>query len=48
MQHNGVTHIFGLCGDTSLAYCDAPARLDHGIDHNLTPDERSAGYRADA
>ncbi|OYU92609.1 MAG: acetolactate synthase, partial [Burkholderiales bacterium PBB5] len=47
LQLNGVKHIFGLCGDTSLPYYDALARLDHGIDHILTRDERSAGYMAD-
>jgi acetolactate synthase-1/2/3 large subunit len=48
LQLNGVKHIFGLCGDTSLPFYDALARLDHGIDHILTRDERSAGYMADA
>ncbi|QIL82843.1 thiamine pyrophosphate-binding protein [Diaphorobacter sp. HDW4A] len=47
LQHNGVKHIFGLCGDTSLPFYDAMARLDHGMDHILTRDERSAGYMAD-
>ena len=40
LQLYGVKHIFGLCGDTSLPYYDALARLDHGIDHILTRDER--------
>ena len=48
LQFNGVKHIFGLCGDTSLPFYDAMARLDHGMDHILTRDERSAGYMADA
>src|SRR5215210_4542618 len=48
LQAYGVKHIFGLCGDTSLPYYDALARLDHGIDHILTRDERSAAYMADA
>ena len=48
LQLNGVKHIFGLCGDTSLPLYDAMARLDHGMDHILTRDERSAGYMADA
>ena len=43
-----VKHIFGLCGDTSLPFYDALARLDHGIQHILTRDERSAAYMADA
>lgn len=47
LQHNGVQHIFGLCGDTSLPFYDALARLDHGMDHILTRDERSAAYMAD-
>ena len=48
LQLHGVRHIFGLCGDTSLPFYDALARLDHGIEHVLTRDERSAGYMADA
>ncbi len=47
LQLNGVKHIFGLCGDTSLPFYDAMATLDHGIDHVLTRDERSAAYMAD-
>jgi len=47
LQLNGVKHVFGLCGDTSLPLYDAFARLDHGIDHVLTRDERSAAYMAD-
>jgi acetolactate synthase-1/2/3 large subunit len=47
LQGNGVKHVFGLCGDTSLPFYDAMARLDHGIDHILTRDERSAAYMAD-
>ncbi|RYY26897.1 MAG: thiamine pyrophosphate-binding protein [Sphingomonadales bacterium] len=48
LQHHDVKHIFGLCGDTSLPFYDALARLDHGMEHILTRDERSAGYMADA
>jgi acetolactate synthase-1/2/3 large subunit len=48
LQFHGVTHVFGLCGDTSLPFYDALCRLDHGIRHILTRDERSAGYMADA
>ena len=44
----GVEVVFGLCGDTSLPLYDALARLDHGITHVLTRDERSAAYMADA
>ena len=42
LQHHGVEHIFGLCGDTSLPFYDALHQLDHGITHVLTRDERSA------
>jgi acetolactate synthase-1/2/3 large subunit len=48
LQLHGVKHIFGLCGDTSLPFYDALFRLDHGIEHILTRDERSAAYMADA
>ena len=47
LQLHGVRHIFGLCGDTSLPLYDALYRLDHGITHILTRDERSAAYMAD-
>jgi thiamine pyrophosphate-dependent acetolactate synthase large subunit-like protein len=43
----GVRHIFGLCGDTSLPFYDALYRMEHGITHVLTRDERSAAYVAD-
>ncbi|MEM9099658.1 MAG: thiamine pyrophosphate-binding protein [Pseudomonadota bacterium] len=43
-----VRHIFGLCGDTSLPFYDALARLDHPMTHILTRDERHAAYMADA
>jgi acetolactate synthase-1/2/3 large subunit len=48
LQLHDVRHIFGLCGDTSLPFYDALARLDHGMEHVLTRDERSATYMADA
>ncbi len=48
LQAHGVKHVFGLCGDTSLPFYDALYRLDHGIEHILTRDERSAAYMADA
>ena len=47
LQAHGVTHIFGLCGDTSLPFYDALHRLDHGMTHVLTRDERHAAYMAD-
>lgn len=45
---HGVKHVFGLCGDTSLPLYDAMLKLDHGMTHVLTRDERSATYMADA
>ena len=48
LEAHGVDTIFGLCGDTSLPWYDALARLDHGITHILTRDERHAAYAADA
>ncbi|MBO6774135.1 MAG: thiamine pyrophosphate-binding protein [Marinibacterium sp.] len=47
LQAHGVSHIFGLCGDTTLPFYDAMRNLDHGITHVLTRDERSAAYMAD-
>jgi acetolactate synthase-1/2/3 large subunit len=47
LQGHGVRHVFGLCGDTSLPFYDALARLNHGIEHVLTRDERHAAYMAD-
>lgn len=47
LQAYDVTHIFGLCGDTTLPFYDAMSRLDHGITHFLTRDERHAAYMAD-
>ncbi|MDA4848454.1 thiamine pyrophosphate-binding protein [Hoeflea poritis] len=48
LEAHGVRHIFGLCGDTTLPFYDALYRLNHGITHVLTRDERSATYMADA
>ncbi len=47
LEAHGVRHIFGLCGDTTLPFYDALYRLDHGIEHILTRDERCAAYMAD-
>jgi acetolactate synthase-1/2/3 large subunit len=47
LKAHGVEVIFGLCGDTSLPFYDALARLPHGIKHILTRDERHAAYMAD-
>jgi len=48
LQAYGVKHLFGLCGDTTLPFYDALARLDHGISHILARDERHGAYMADA
>ena len=48
LEGHGGRHIFGLCGDTSLPFYDALARLDHGMSHILSRDERHAAYMADA
>ncbi len=48
LEMHGVEVIFGLCGDTTLPFYDAMNRLDHGIKHILTRDERHAAYMADA
>lgn len=47
LRLHGVEFIFGLCGDTSLPFYDALARLPHGMRHILARDERSAAYMAD-
>jgi len=47
LEAQGVRHIFGLCGDTTLPFYDAMHNLKHDINHILTRDERSAGYMAD-
>src|SRR6476661_5235311 len=47
LRAHEVQVIFGLCGDTSLPFYDALARLPHGIRHVLTRDERHAAYMAD-
>ncbi|MCZ2721494.1 thiamine pyrophosphate-binding protein [Marinomonas sp. 15G1-11] len=43
----GVKHIFGVCGDTSLPFYDSLTKIDHGMTHILTRDERCAAYMAD-
>jgi acetolactate synthase I/II/III large subunit len=47
LKAHGVEIIFGVCGDTSLPFYDALARLPHGMRHVLARDERSAAYMAD-
>jgi acetolactate synthase I/II/III large subunit len=48
LEAQGVRHIFGLCGDTTLPFYDAMLRLDHDMRHVLVRDERCATYMADA
>ena len=45
----GVLHVFGVPGDTSLAFYDALAQADEqgAISHVMARDERSAAYMAD-
>ncbi|MEM6762928.1 MAG: thiamine pyrophosphate-binding protein, partial [Pseudomonadota bacterium] len=47
LEAHGVDTIFGLCGDTTLPFYDAMARLRPDIRHILTRDERHAAYMAD-
>ena len=47
LRAHGVEILFGLCGDTSLPFYDALARLPHGMRHILARDERAAAYMAD-
>lgn len=48
LEAQGVQHIFGLCGDTTLPFYDVMYKLDHKMTHVLTRDERCATYMADA
>jgi acetolactate synthase I/II/III large subunit len=47
LQAHGVEVIFGLPGDTGVAFYDA-LRAQNSIRHVMTRDERSAGFMADA
>ena len=47
LRVHGVEILFGVCGDTSLPFYDALARLPNGPRHILARDERSAAYMAD-
>ena len=47
LEAHDVTHIFGLCGDTTLPFYDAMAQMGNSITHILTRDERHAAYMAD-
>ncbi|HAI21142.1 MAG TPA: acetolactate synthase, partial [Clostridiales bacterium UBA8153] len=47
LQQHGITHVFGLPGDTSMALYDAFRKEPH-IRHIMVKDERSAAYMAGA
>ncbi len=48
LAESGVSHIFGLPGDTGMAFYDALNAAQGSITHVMTRDERSAGFMADA
>lgn len=48
LELHGVTHIFGVPGDTSMAFHDALLKESDKIKHILCRDERHAAYAADA
>lgn len=47
LAESGVRHIFGLPGDTGMAFYDALRERRDAIDHIMTRDERSASFMAD-
>lgn len=47
LQLSGVRHIFGLPGDTGMAFYEALRDKRGQIDHIMTRDERSASFMAD-
>ena len=47
LEEYGVKHLFGLPGDTSLAFYDALCKSDK-LTHIMSRDERHLGYMADA
>ena len=48
LEAQDVSHVFGVCGDTSVGLYRAFAELDHDLEHVLARDERGAAYMADA
>jgi acetolactate synthase-1/2/3 large subunit len=48
LEAEGVDHVFGVCGDTSIGLYRAFEEHDHDIQHVLARDERGAAYMADA
>lgn len=47
LRKSGVQHVFGLPGDTGMAFYDALRDVRGEIDHIMTRDERSASFMAD-
>jgi acetolactate synthase I/II/III large subunit len=47
LVESGVRHVFGLPGDTGMAFYDALRDRRDAIDHIMTRDERSASFMAD-
>jgi acetolactate synthase-1/2/3 large subunit len=47
LRQSGVRHIFGLPGDTGMAFYEALRDVRGEIDHIMTRDERSASFMAD-
>src|SRR6476469_4000030 len=47
LRESGVEHIFGLPGDTGMAFYEALNESRSAITHVLTRDERSASFMAD-
>lgn len=47
LRQSGVEHIFGLPGDTGMAFYDALRDARSDITHIMTRDERSASFMAD-
>jgi acetolactate synthase-1/2/3 large subunit len=48
LAESGVEHVFGLPGDTGMAFYDALYHNEGRIQHIMTRDERSASFMADA
>ena len=48
LAESGVEHVFGLPGDTGMAFYDALFHNEGRIQHIMTRDERSASFMADA
>ena len=47
LVESGVEHIFGLPGDTGMAFYDALYDRESQVKHIMTRDERSASFMAD-